>query len=128
MPRLCPVRQPVRCRPTCCASVYSSPRAWRAGGCPCLFFALLLVACLGAAQFQVALPDADDREFIAAYNHPDAIYWVEGILVQPPDVRDTYTNLRLEVERLGAAGEPAPLAVHGKLLASYLGRRGVAVR
>jgi competence protein ComEC len=85
---------------------------------PVPLFSLLLVACLGAARCQLALPDAYDPQFIAAYNNTDGEVWVEGVVVQPPDVRDAYTNLRIEVERLGAAGEAASSPVHGKMLAA----------
>ena len=67
---------------------------------PVPLFALLAALALGAARYQYALPDLADPGFVPAYNDQDRRVEVEGILVEPPDLRDRYTNLRLRVDRL----------------------------
>ncbi|HLF00333.1 MAG TPA: DUF4131 domain-containing protein, partial [Anaerolineales bacterium] len=53
---------------------------------------------LGAARWASAQPAFDER-FIATYNDSGAVT-IEGIVVDEPDVRDTYTNLRVEADTL----------------------------
>jgi len=63
---------------------------------------------LGAARYQAQQP-VITPDHISYYNdHPQRIY-VTGVIVEPPDVRDTYINLRLEVEAidLGEGDVPA---------------------
>jgi competence protein ComEC len=78
---------------------------------------LLLGATLGAARYQLALPNLSDPSLLANFNDQEAVFQVEGVLAEPPDVRDTYTNLRIETERIRLAGEPSFQSVHGLLLA-----------
>ncbi len=74
-----------------------------------------LTFCLGAARYQQALPVLDER-FIAWYNDRPQEVVVTAWLVEPPEVRDSGVNLRLEAERLDlGTGEEIP--VHGRLLA-----------
>ena len=72
---------------------------------------------LGAARYQFAQPDLRSPEFIAAYNDSSGEVSVQGVLVEPPDSRDTYTNLKLRVEKIIPAGETTPQDVSGLLLA-----------
>jgi competence protein ComEC len=74
------------------------------------FFSL----CLGAARYQSTQfkPTPSD---IAFYNDRQYDLLVTGWLTEPPDYRDTYTNLRIRVERVDT-GE-IELPVHGLLLA-----------
>ncbi len=65
---------------------------------------LLCVLCLGAARYQAAQPIITEG-FIAWYNDSEVEMTVIGILVEPPDVRDRYVNLRIQVERLHPEGE-----------------------
>jgi competence protein ComEC len=84
------------------------------------FIALLWVACfLGASRYQAMQPDLSDPGFIAWYNQVQSKVILEGVIVAPPDVRDSYTNLRLSVEKIRFAYDPANLfrEVHGLLLA-----------
>lgn len=79
--------------------------------------ALLLAAfALGGARLRMIQPDFDDPAFIAHYNDQEVIFILEGILIEPPDWRDTHTNLRLRVTyRAGEEGWPVP--VYGLILA-----------
>ncbi len=83
---------------------------------PLPLFALLLALALGALRYQSALPDLSDPGYIAYYNHPENTYLVEGTLLEPPDVRDRYANLRLRVSRLQQLEGGVERAVDGKLL------------
>lgn len=90
---------------------------------PLPFSALLVALALGAARYQFALPDLDDPGFIASYNDSGESLAVLGVLIEPPDVRDTYVNLRLRVEALRPLEEGQYTPVRGMLLvrASALG-------
>ena len=79
-------------------------------------FLLAGVAALGVWRWQVVQPDFDDLSFIGAYAGWKQEATVVGVLTEPPDIRDTYANLRLQVERLRFAGEHAETPVHGLLL------------
>ncbi len=86
---------------------------------PLLLFspALLGVFFLGAARYQAAIPRVDSH-YIAWYNDRDYELVVTGTLVSPPDERDTYTNLRVNVTSLDAGDQT--LQVHGLILARVL--------
>ncbi len=90
---------------------FSSPR---------LIPLLVIFFCLGAIRYQAAQPRIRP-DFIAFYNDQSNEYLVDGVIVEPPDVRDTYANLRLRVEQMAslpAQGEAAEfIPVHGLLLA-----------
>ena len=75
--------------------------------------ACALALLLGALRYQLALPDLNDPHFVAHHNDSG---WVtlEGTVGQEPDVRDTWTYLHLDAERLWAEG--GEQAVRGKVL------------
>ncbi len=83
-------------------------------------FVLLIVLVLGAARYTYALPDLDDPGLIASYNDRAGEYVVIGVLAEPPDVRDRYTNLRVRLEQIYPAQGGQPTAVEGVLLAQVL--------
>ncbi len=84
----------------------------------CLFFpGLLVIFFLGAARFQSTIPRLD-AHYIAWYNDREYEVLVTGTLTDPPDERDTYTNLRVDVTRIDTGGETLP--VHGLILARLL--------
>ncbi len=64
---------------------------------PLLFFASLLFLFLGAARYQLAIPQPNVKQ-IDTFNDRKYDLLVTGTLVDPPDYRDAYTNLRLRVE------------------------------
>lgn len=89
-----------------------------------LTFYPLLILCLsaGAIRYQLAQPKINPS-FIAYYNDLGKEITIDGVVVSPPDQRDSYTNLRIEADHLSAASEDgstdpsASTPVHGLLLA-----------
>lgn len=76
--------------------------------------ACMLALFLGAFRYQTTVPEISISQ-IAWFNDRDYDTLVTGTLVEPPDYRDTYTNLRLRVEQVDT-GEHA-FKVSGLLLA-----------
>lgn len=76
-------------------------------------FTLFAALFLGAARYQYSVPKFDAFH-IAFYNDRDYDLLITGYLVEPPDYRDNYTNLRLEVERVDTGDGDLP--VHGLIL------------
>jgi competence protein ComEC len=71
--------------------------------------AICTLALLAAAlRYQSALPDLDDPGLLAHYNDQG---WVEleGMVDGYPDVRDTWTNLKMEAESIELDGERHPV-------------------
>jgi competence protein ComEC len=60
-------------------------------------FILLFALSLGAARYQLSIPHFDAFH-IAFYNDRDYELLITGTLAEPPDYRDSYTNLRVKVE------------------------------
>ncbi|MEW5868082.1 MAG: ComEC/Rec2 family competence protein [Chloroflexota bacterium] len=83
---------------------------------PLSIWTLLLFLGLGAARYQVSQPHFGP-DFIAWYNDQEISLVVEGVVDGPPDERDTYTYLRVRVERLHPVGELLFTPVGGALLA-----------
>jgi competence protein ComEC len=79
-----------------------------------LVLAMLACAFLGALRFQLSIPPQSQRQ-IAYHNDAGYDVLVSGTLVEPPDQRDLYTNLRLQASELDAGD--GPFAVKGLLLA-----------
>jgi competence protein ComEC len=80
-----------------------------------LLVSLALIAfCLGAARFAFTVPRVD-AGYIAWYNDRDYGLLVTGTLAGPPDERDTYTNLRLQVTQVNTGDQRLP--VTGLILA-----------
>ncbi len=83
---------------------------------PILFLVLLSLTAffLGAARYQSTIPTVESH-YIAWYNDRDYELLVTGTLTDPPDARDTFTNLRMEVTSVNTGDETLP--VHGLILA-----------
>jgi competence protein ComEC len=80
-----------------------------------LWFVLALVClCLGGLRYQSSIPRIDAFH-IAWYNDREYDVLVTGTLIEPPDYRDSYTNLRLQVEAIDTGSGDLP--VEGLLLA-----------
>ena len=80
-----------------------------------LVFLCLLGLSLGALRYQSARLDPGPQD-LAWYNDQSEPLEVIGVIVRPPDVRDTHVQAVIAVEQINAAGaEPVPAA--GKLLA-----------
>lgn len=74
----------------------------------------LITLLLGSARYQASLPEITVAH-IAWYNDREYDLLVTGWLSEPPDYRDTYTNLRLRVEAVDTGDGDLPAG--GLLLA-----------
>lgn len=63
----------------------------------------------GAARYQFAQPQITP-ESIAYYNDFPRTVWVTGSLTEPPDVRDTYQNLRVKVHTVDFGDGDIPIS------------------
>ena len=70
---------------------------------------------LGAARWVWAQP-VYDKTFIATYNDAGEAA-LEGVVIDEPDLRDTYVNLRIETVSLQPIESENPIQVHGTVLA-----------
>jgi len=77
-------------------------------------FILLAAFCLGGMRYQMSVPRFDAFH-IAFYNDRDYDMLITGTLVEPPDYRDDYTNLRLKVSDIDTGEGSLPAS--GLLLA-----------
>jgi competence protein ComEC len=68
---------------------------------------------LGSLRYTLSLPNLSDPGHIAAYRDQDEVI-LRGRVAAEPDVRDTYTNLRLAVDQVRIEGEEH--RVRGKIL------------
>ena len=75
----------------------------------CTFF-------LGGARYQAYQPEIDTGH-IAWYNDGQIEMVVVGVVVKPPDARDNYIQLRVQVERIRSAESVLHSDVNGLLLA-----------
>ena len=78
------------------------------------FFVLLFALFLGGARYEYSVPRFNAFH-IAFYNDRDYDMLVTGTLAEPPDYRDNYTNLRLEVTSVDTGDGDLP--ANGLLLA-----------
>ncbi|HEY5731439.1 MAG TPA: ComEC/Rec2 family competence protein [Anaerolineales bacterium] len=62
-------------------------------------FILLFALSLGAARYQFSVPKFDAFH-IAFFNDRDYDLLITGTIAEPPDYRDNYTNLRVEVGKV----------------------------
>jgi len=81
------------------------------------FFPLvILFLSIGAIRYELDRPTIKPS-FIAYYNDQSVEFIMDGILVEPPDMRDTYINLRLRLKQLHQVGDSQFIPVTGLLLA-----------
>jgi competence protein ComEC len=78
------------------------------------FFALLVLT-LGAARLQAAKPSFGP-DHVASFNDRDCYVTLTGVIVTTPDVRDTYTGLRLSTEHLTDECGQGSQTIHGQVL------------
>ncbi len=78
-------------------------------------FAVLAVALLGAGRLAAARPDVG-RGHVARYNEYAYPVRLSGVVVAPPDPRDQYTGLRLQVDWLEDFAAGGRQQVHGRVL------------
>ena len=81
-----------------------------------LYPLLLLFISLGAIRYLASQP-VINPSFIAYYNDQIAESILDAVLVEPPDNRETYTNLRLQVEQVQSLDSNQVNPVQGLLLA-----------
>ncbi|HMR99920.1 MAG TPA: ComEC/Rec2 family competence protein [Anaerolineales bacterium] len=77
-------------------------------------FILLFPLFLGSARYQFSVPNFDAFH-IAFYNDRNYDLLITGYLIEPPDYRDSYTNLRLKVTAVDTGDGDLP--AEGLLLA-----------
>ena len=70
-------------------------------------FTLLFALFLGAARYQISVPKFDAHH-IAFFNDRDYDLLITGSLIEPPDYRDNYTNLRVRVEAVDTGDGDLP--------------------
>jgi len=71
-------------------------------------FVFLLTFIAGGWRYQFAQPNFDDPFQVAFYNDRDYEMLVTGTLVEPPDYRDTYTNLKIKAEAIDSGSGDLP--------------------
>lgn len=85
-------------------------------------FILCSLFFLGGLRFQASQPDFPGDHVIWINDAPGTVT-LYGIICDDPDVRDTYTGLRLCVERMRVSGDSLSHAARGTVLL-YAGREG----
>ncbi|MCP5099772.1 MAG: ComEC/Rec2 family competence protein, partial [Chloroflexi bacterium] len=81
-------------------------RRWRQGA---VLLACLGVIALGAARYDTAVPTIDENHI--AFYHDDTDVQLTGLVIDEPDIRDRYINLRVAAEQLELAdGTTIPVA------------------
>ena len=78
--------------------------SWRASK-PRWVFVLALAAILGALRYNLAQPHFDQTT-LPTFNDQQKTVIVEGLIDAEPDARDTYTNLRVESDKLVVTDQP----------------------
>jgi competence protein ComEC len=68
---------------------------------------------LGAARYQAAQPTSSPENLLYYNDYPGKI-WITGSLTAPPDVRDSYQNLRVKVQSIDFGDGDLP--IQGNLL------------
>jgi hypothetical protein len=76
---------------------------------------LLAAVFTGALRYQLAQPKLAP-DILAWYNDRNETVFMEGVVSDPPDERDSYTNLRVAVDSLRMAEQPEFAPVQGKAL------------
>jgi competence protein ComEC len=76
---------------------------------------LICTIFLGAAHWQSVQPEMD-TSFISFYNDTGKFHTVEGVIIEPPDLRDTYTQLILQASQIQQEEAGPSIPVSGKLL------------
>src|SRR5215217_1652273 len=70
-------------------------------------FVLITALFLGGMRYQISVPHFNAFH-IAFYNDRDYDVLVTGIVVEPPDYRDNYTNLRVQVTHVDTGDRQLP--------------------
>jgi competence protein ComEC len=78
-------------------------------------FLLILFLCLGAARFQFSQRPWGENH-ISRYNDAGVLTVITGRVIAPPDVRDSYAGLNIEVEKMRIADGGRYFSVEGRIL------------
>jgi competence protein ComEC len=78
-------------------------------------FILLIMVGIGGTRFQLSSNVLDQNQ-IAWYNDSGAHATIRGTIIKPPDVRDTYIGLRIEVDKIRCGDETTSSPVEGQIL------------
>lgn len=92
---------------------FSFAPAWLRASLQPFPFLLASALLIGAARFQLSVPSFDAFH-VAFYNDREYDLLVTGFLTEPADYRDSYTNLRVQVEKVDTGD--GDLEVHGLVL------------
>ena len=79
-------------------------------------FQLLFILCLGAARFQLTQKELNQNH-IAWHNDSGTYATIRGTVVKPPDIRDTYIGLQVDVEKIRFGDETISSPIEGRILA-----------
>lgn len=79
---------------------------------PLLFCSLFL----GAARYSASIPEFS-ADFVGSYSDSDDQIIITGVIESPPDVRDSYINLRIQTERLRYSNDFQHIDIKGTVLA-----------
>ncbi len=77
--------------------------------------AAVVALALGGMRYQLAQPPISDTASLARYNDVGEVA-LEGVVWDDPDVRDTRTDLRIQVDTLLLPNTQTPVPVHGLAL------------
>jgi competence protein ComEC len=73
-----------------------------------VYLAVIVFFFFGAARYEYQKPNLDDPFHIAFYNDREYEVLVTGTLDEPPDYRDKYTNLKINVEAVDSGSGDMP--------------------
>lgn len=77
---------------------------------------IMLALFLGAARYQGSIPEISEAH-IAWYNNIEGNVKIVGFVERPPEIREYYVNLWIDVENVEIETEPQLIQVEGKVLA-----------
>jgi competence protein ComEC len=113
------------------SAISSKPALKAISGAHYLYFILPAFFFIGACWYQIRQPPVDAFH-IAFYNDRDYDMLVTGTLTEPPDQRDSYANLKLDVESVDSGSGDMPvsggLLVRTSALADYEYGQRIRVR
>ena len=81
-----------------------------------VMFSLSLFFSLGGLRYVTSLPRIDANH-VASHNDRGLPVTIEGIIVASPDLRDTYTGLKIEAQRIQTLDGEQTRVISGRLLA-----------
>lgn len=83
---------------------------------PLYSFFLPFFLFFGASYFQFRQPDSADPFLVLNFTDREYESLVTGVVSDPPDYRDTYTNLQLDLREISQRDRRSTLPVHGTIL------------